>query len=184
MKNAQALRAGGIVFSLPSRANTVYDVGPSVTQEQQTTSFCNTHLFSQIENYLVSFVNSSKPTSPSTMKFFLSTVALLAGSAAAFTPASAPSKTSALSYSQYWTPNEREFAYGLPGSIAPIENFDPLGFAEGADLEKMKNYREAELQHGRAAMLGALGMLVTEKPIEVRLSLSRLSLGFCVCHRA
>jgi Chlorophyll A-B binding protein len=102
------------------------------------------------------------------MKFTLSVVALFAGTASAFTPASTSSKsTSALSYSKYWTPNEKEFAYGLPGSIAPIENFDPLGFAEGADLEKMKNYREAELQHGRAAMLGALGMLVTEEPIEV-----------------
>lgn len=31
----------------------------------------------------------------------------------------------------------------------------------------MKNYREAETQHGRVAMLGALGMLVTEEPIEL-----------------
>eukprot|EP00529_Nitzschia_sp_RCC80_P002034 CAMPEP_0113472576 /NCGR_PEP_ID=MMETSP0014_2-20120614/17588_1 /TAXON_ID=2857 /ORGANISM="Nitzschia sp." /LENGTH=240 /DNA_ID=CAMNT_0000365293 /DNA_START=401 /DNA_END=1123 /DNA_ORIENTATION=- /assembly_acc=CAM_ASM_000159 len=102
------------------------------------------------------------------MKFALSTVALLAGSAAAFTPASVPAKTSssALSYSQYWTPNESEFAYGLPGSLDPVPDFDPLGFAERADLEQMKNYREAELQHGRAAMLGALGILITEKPIE------------------
>ena len=30
----------------------------------------------------------------------------------------------------------------------------------------MKNYREAELQHGRAAMLAVVGFLVTEEPIE------------------
>lgn len=30
----------------------------------------------------------------------------------------------------------------------------------------MKGYREAELQHGRVAMLATLGLLVTEEPIE------------------
>lgn len=64
------------------------------------------------------------------------------------------------------TPDANAFAYGLPGSIDPVPDFDPLGFAAEADLEKMKNYREAEVQHGRVAMLGALGMLVTEEPIE------------------
>ena len=48
-----------------------------------------------------------------------------------------------------WTPDANQFAYGLPGSIAPIADFDPLGFAASASLEKMKGYREAELQHGR-----------------------------------
>lgn len=115
------------------------------------------------------------------MKFVVATLALFASSAAAFAPASKSSTTTAststtsLSYSQYWTPNEKEFAYGLPGSIDPIPDFDPFGFAERADLEKMKNYREAELQHGRAAMLGALGILVTEEPIEVR------ALVVCAC---
>jgi light-harvesting complex I chlorophyll a/b binding protein 1 len=66
-----------------------------------------------------------------------------------------------------WVPNDKAFAYGLPGALTPFaEGFDPLGFADGADLEKMKNFREAETQHGRVAMLGALGLLVTEEPIE------------------
>ena len=30
----------------------------------------------------------------------------------------------------------QEFAWGLPGSIAPIENFDPLGLADGTPLSK------------------------------------------------
>jgi len=97
----------------------------------------------------------------------LSVLALVMGSAAAF----APSKRAAISTKLYslngWTPNANEFAYGLPGSLAPVPAFDPLGFAADADLEKMKNYREAETQHGRVAMLGALGMLVTEEPIEL-----------------
>jgi hypothetical protein len=66
-----------------------------------------------------------------------------------------------------WVPDGNKFAWGLPGSIAPIADFDPAGFADGADLETMKNYREAETQHGRIAMLAVVGMLVTEEPIEL-----------------
>lgn len=58
------------------------------------------------------------------------------------------------------------FAYGLPGSLDPAPEFDPFGFAKDADLGTMKRYREAELQHGRVAMLATLGILVTEEPIE------------------
>jgi len=100
----------------------------------------------------------------------LSVLALLAGSATAFAPskhqASRTSFTTKLYSLNGWKPDPNKFAYGLPGSIAPVPDFDPLNFAEGADLERMKQFREAETQHGRAAMLGALGMLVTEEPIE------------------
>merc|ERR1711865_1190922 len=65
-----------------------------------------------------------------------------------------------------FTPDANAFAYGLPGALDPVGNFDPLGFTEGKDFETIKQYREAELQHGRVAMLAALGMLVTEEPIE------------------
>merc|ERR1712232_349624 len=65
-----------------------------------------------------------------------------------------------------FTPDANAFAFGLPGALEPVGNFDPLGFAEGKDFETIKQYREAELQHGRVAMLAALGMLVTEEPIE------------------
>lgn len=58
------------------------------------------------------------------------------------------------------------YSRGLPGSLSPAPQFDPLGFADGKDLQTMKNYREAELQHGRAAMLAVVGFLVTEEPIE------------------
>lgn len=41
--------------------------------------------------------------------------------------------------------------------------FDPLGFADKADANTLKRYREAELTHGRVAMLAALGFIVGEK---------------------
>jgi len=63
-----------------------------------------------------------------------------------------------------WVPDESKFAYGLPGSLDPKEEFDPLGFADGADLTQMKTYREAETTHGRVAMLAFIGLLVTEAP--------------------
>merc|ERR1712050_47187 len=63
-----------------------------------------------------------------------------------------------------FVPDANAFAYGLPGSLDPVADFDPLGFTKGKDFDTIKQYREAELQHGRVAMLGALGMLVTEQP--------------------
>merc|ERR1719258_1721 len=61
-----------------------------------------------------------------------------------------------------WVPDESKFAYGLPGTLAPVPDFDPLGFAERATLDEMKRYREAEVTHGRVAMLAAIGFLVQE----------------------
>jgi len=64
-----------------------------------------------------------------------------------------------------WVPDESKFAFGLPGTLDPVEDFDPLGFAENADLQQMKGYREAETTHGRVAMLAVVGFLVTEGPV-------------------
>jgi len=102
------------------------------------------------------------------MKSFANLLLLLA-STSAFAPSSKIVKRTALSESAYlngWVPDESKFAYGLPGSLDPAPEFDPLGFAAGADLSTIKKYREAELQHGRVAMLATIGMLVTEEPIE------------------
>uniref|UniRef100_A0A6U5N243 Plastid light harvesting protein n=1 Tax=Grammatophora oceanica TaxID=210454 RepID=A0A6U5N243_9STRA len=94
---------------------------------------------------------------------------LFMASASAFGPfntgKSAPTELKVASMNG-WAPNDAEFAYGLPGSIDPIADFDPLGLAEKADFGTMMKYREAELQHGRVAMLAAIGMLVTEEPVE------------------
>jgi len=64
-----------------------------------------------------------------------------------------------------WIPDESKFAFGLPGTLEPAPDFDPLGFADGADLIQMKAWREAETTHGRVAMLAVIGFLVTEGPV-------------------
>jgi Chlorophyll A-B binding protein len=76
------------------------------------------------------------------MKFAAALIALF-GSAAAFAPSSASKKSSALAFS----------VDTIPGALAPVGLFDPLGFAEKADEATLKRYREAELTHGRVAML-------------------------------
>jgi hypothetical protein len=92
----------------------------------------------------------------------------LAGSATAFAPSKVAKTSTALNSLNGWVANANEFAFGLPGAIAPFEDgFDPLNFAGEADLETVKYYREAETQHGRAAMLAVVGLLVTEEPIEI-----------------
>jgi len=103
------------------------------------------------------------------MKLFLAALALPAASA--FTAAPRLAATTSLNAASTdelngWVPDESAFAFGLPGSLDPVENFDPLGFADGADLTQMKAYREAETTHGRVAMLAFVGFLVTEQPLE------------------
>ena len=57
-------------------------------------------------------------------------------------------------------PSIKSFKY--VGSTAPFENFDPLNIVEGKSENRVKYTREAELQHGRAAMLGLLIGVATE----------------------
>jgi hypothetical protein len=87
------------------------------------------------------------------MQFAAALLALF-GSAAAFAPASSVQKSTSLN---------AFVAEELPGALAPVGFFDPLGFAEKADEATMKRYREAELTHGRVAMLATVGFLVGEK---------------------
>merc|ERR1719416_305603 len=51
----------------------------------------------------------------------------------------------------------------LPGALPPVGLFDPLGFAAKANDATLLRYREAEVTHGRVAMLAAVGFLVGEK---------------------
>merc|ERR1719230_222651 len=53
-------------------------------------------------------------------------------------------------------------ASALAGVTAPMNYFDPLGFATTVSAGKFLFYREVELKHGRIAMLATLGMVVGE----------------------
>jgi len=50
----------------------------------------------------------------------------------------------------------------LPGILAPTGFFDPAGLSQGVSVSELKRYREAELTHGRVAMLASLGFIVGE----------------------
>merc|ERR1712045_928912 len=51
----------------------------------------------------------------------------------------------------------------IPGALPPAGFFDPLGFTEKANEATLLRYREAEVTHGRVAMLASVGFLVGEK---------------------
>jgi len=89
------------------------------------------------------------------MKFVATTLLALIGSTAAFAPVSRRSSNSPTAVNA--------FADDLVGALDPVGFFDPLGFAEKADDNTLKRYREAELTHGRVAMLAAVGFLVGEQ---------------------
>jgi hypothetical protein len=106
--------------------------------------------------------------------FILATVA---ASATAFAPSSLKAvKTSSLSMSEApveppkpayptlngWTADPKAFCAGLPGSVAPLGQFDPLGFTKDKSVGDIKKLREAEVTHGRVGMLAVLGYLVGE----------------------
>jgi len=77
-------------------------------------------------------------------------LATLVGSAAAFAPApAAPSATALGAF-------EAEL-----GVQAPVGFFDPLGLLDGADQERFDRLRYVEIKHGRIAMLGFLGNIIT-----------------------
>ena len=84
----------------------------------------------------------------------LAVISALAGTAAAFAPAAQSGARS--------TSLDAFTAADLPGALAPVGFFDPLGFAEKADEATLKRYREAEITHGRVAMLAVIGFFVGE----------------------
>merc|ERR1712087_135294 len=57
------------------------------------------------------------------------------------------------------TPGGRTYAEKMPGVTAPFGLFDPLSLTPDTK-EELLLFREAELAHGRVAMMGALGYLV------------------------
>jgi hypothetical protein len=54
-------------------------------------------------------------------------------------------------------------AKDMVGVTAPLGFFDPLGLSKGKDEKTLTKYREAELKHGRVAMLAVLGWVSQER---------------------
>lgn len=61
-----------------------------------------------------------------------------------------------------WVPDESLPCYGLPGITAPLGFFDPLGFSKDKELVGVKRLREAEIMHGRVAMMATVGYIIGE----------------------
>jgi len=99
------------------------------------------------------------------MNFFLTALLIPTTVTAFVQPQTLQRVTSLQAELNGWVPNESEFAFGLPGSLDPVGEFDPLGISTATGLDQMKTYREAETAHGRVAMLAIIGFLVTEEPI-------------------
>ena len=62
----------------------------------------------------------------------------------------------------YWVPDESAPCYGLPGAVAPLGFFDPVGFSKNMELDGVKRLREAEVMHVRVAMMATVGYLIGE----------------------
>ena len=77
------------------------------------------------------------------MKFVATTLLAVIGSAAAFAPMSRNSKAKVAT--------KATAIDELVGALEPVGFFDPLGFAEKANDNTLRRYREAELTHGRVA---------------------------------
>jgi Chlorophyll A-B binding protein len=58
----------------------------------------------------------------------------------------------AVSLIKGWAPDASKPCYGLPGAVAPLGYFDPLGFCKDRELDGVKRFREAEIMHGRVAV--------------------------------
>jgi len=50
------------------------------------------------------------------------------------------------------------------GILPPVGYLDPLNFGEQASPDRLRWFREAELKHGRIAMLASVGFLIGENP--------------------
>lgn len=83
--------------------------------------------------------------------FKLAIVLSVLASAAAFAPVARVARSSL-----------KMSAQDMVGALAPVGFFDPLSLSEGKTDADLKKYREAELKHGRVAMVASLGILTGE----------------------
>jgi len=72
-------------------------------------------------------------------------------------------KTPAVVRINGWAADKKKPCFGLPGAISPLGYFDPAGFCGGdATLNDVKRIREAEVMHGRVAMMAVVGYFIGE----------------------
>ena len=69
-----------------------------------------------------------------------------------------------------------EYVLQMPGIVAPTGFFDPAGLSRMKTTAQLKYAREAELKHGRVAMLAALGF-----PFAEEFRLGDVGLRSCQC---
>jgi Chlorophyll A-B binding protein len=111
------------------------------------------------------------------MKLSLALLLASAGVGSAFNPSTTNTKAKLLGMSSTepvidttpavvpingWVPDSSKPCFGLPGAISPLGYFDPLGFCDGRELSGVKRFREAEVMHGRVAMMATVGYLIGE----------------------
>jgi len=94
---------------------------------------------------------SNSPTHHCNTMMKTTLFAVLAGSAAAFAPATNKASTSSALKATF----ENE-----PGALPPLGYWDPLNLA--TSQETFDNFRACELKHGRVAQLAVLGYVVPE----------------------
>ena len=95
-------------------------------------------------------------------RFTLAIAAASCATASAFTAPSAAKATTSLAAATSYDPSDFSDVESLPGILDPTGFFDPAGLAADASPSELKRYREAELTHGRVAMLASVGFLVGE----------------------
>jgi Chlorophyll A-B binding protein len=113
------------------------------------------HFLYHWSHNIVRPTNHTHPQPVDTMMKIIASFALFATSAVAFN-AFAPKKAAPKFAKPSFTVDN------IPGALPPVGIWDPLGFADKADEATLKRYREAELTHGRVAMLATIGFLVGE----------------------
>ena len=106
---------------------------------------------------------TTSPTAPVTMIDTDPQFSEAAMAASAAIATSYESTSSTIPVLNGWTPKPDYALWGLPGAILPLGYFDPIGFArQGLPLNDAKRLREAEVQHGRVAMMATVGYLAQE----------------------
>lgn len=94
-------------------------------------------------------------------------LASLIASAAAFSPAKQPVRSTSLNAFE----NEL-------GAQPPLGFFDPLGLVNDGDEEKFERLRYVEIKHGRISMLAVVGYLVQEAGIRLPGDINYSGLSF------